>query len=48
MRGEPSGYLRTDAGAYRLIYRIEGDTLELTLIGKRNDTEAYWQFERLR
>lgn len=47
IRGEPSGYLRTDTGEYRLIYRIEDDALKLALIGKRNDAEVY-HFKRWR
>lgn len=45
MRGEPAGYQRADSGGYRLIYRVEGDVLKLTLVGKRNDAEVY---QRLR
>lgn len=45
MRGEPAGYQCADSGGYRLIYRVEGDVLKLTLVGKRNDAEVY---QRLR
>lgn len=48
LRGEPAGYLHADAGEYRLIYRVEGDALKLALVGKRNDSEVYRQFQRLR
>lgn len=48
LRGEPAGYLRADAGEYRLIYRMEGDALQLALVGKRNDSDIYRQFERRR
>ena len=48
MRGEPRGYLRADAGEYRLIYRIEGDALKLARVGKRNDAEVYHAFTRRR
>lgn len=48
LRGEPAGYLRADSGEYRLIYRVEDDALKLALVGKRNDSEIYRQFERLR
>ncbi|MFZ1640485.1 MAG: hypothetical protein WAV07_03415 [Candidatus Contendobacter sp.] len=45
MRGEPAGYQPADSGESRLIYRVEGDVLKLTLVGKRNDAEVY---QRLR
>ncbi len=35
MRGKASSYRRTDAGEYRVIYRVEGDTLMVVLVGKR-------------
>lgn len=39
--------LRADSGEYRIIYEIEGDTLCIILIGKRNDDEVYKQLDRL-
>ena len=32
--------LRVDSGEYRIIYRIEEDTVKIVIIGKRND-EVY-------
>lgn len=39
LRGYP--FLRNDAGEYRVIYDVQGDTLRLILVGKRNDGEVY-------
>ena len=41
LRGYP--FLRNDAGEYRIIYDVQGDTLRLILAGKRNDAEVYRQ-----
>ena len=43
---DPKGYRRADIGEYRIIYRVAGDTLEVLLIGKRNDDEVYHRFSR--
>ena len=43
LKGYPE-YKRVDVGEYRVIYRTEGDTLIIALIGKRND-EIYKQFK---
>jgi len=40
-------YYRTDFGEYRIIYQVVEETLELILIGKRNDDEVYKQLRRL-
>ena len=40
------GYRRADIGEYRTIYRVAGDTLEVPLVGKRNDDEVYRRFAR--
>jgi mRNA interferase RelE/StbE len=39
-------YLRADSGEYRIIYWISEETVNIDLIGKRNDDEVYKQFER--
>ena len=39
LRGYP--FLRSDVGEYRIIYDVQGDTLRLILVGKRNDAEVY-------
>lgn len=43
--GSPE-YRRVDIGEYRIIYRVEIDTVKIALIGKRNDDEAYKKFKR--
>jgi mRNA interferase RelE/StbE len=44
LKGYP--FKRTDAGEYRIIFRVEGDTLEIAAVGKRNDNEIYRIFYR--
>ncbi len=39
-------FLRSDVGEYRIIYRIEDDTVKISTIGKRNDDEVYKDHER--
>ncbi len=39
-------YRRVDVGEYRMIYRLEADTVYIALIGKRNDDEVYKKFGR--
>jgi len=46
MKGKAATFWRADTGEYRLIYRIEGDTLKLAVIGKRNDAAVYRRLER--
>ncbi len=45
LHGTPD-LLRVDAGEYRIIYRTDGDTLDVQLIGKRNDDEVYRRISR--
>ena len=40
-------YMRADSGEYRIIYRVESDTLKVILVGKRNDSEVYRQLGKL-
>jgi mRNA interferase RelE/StbE len=41
-------FYRVDFGEYRIIYQVVNDTtLDLILIGKRNDDEVYKQLKRL-
>jgi mRNA interferase RelE/StbE len=44
MHGYP--YRRVDAGEYRIIYEIDGDTVNVVLIGKRNGDEVYAKLKR--
>lgn len=41
-------YLRVDFGEYRIIYKIEKDTIKLTLIQLRNDDDVYKKVKRIR
>ena len=38
LKGYP--YRRADIGEYRIVYRVEGDVLKITVAGKRNDSES--------
>ena len=46
LKGCSGGHWRADIGEYRVIYRVAGDTLEIPLVGKRNDDEIYRRFAR--
>ena len=37
---------RMRSGEYRIIYAVDGDLLQVRLIGKRNDDEIYKALER--
>ena len=39
-------YRRVDIGEYRIVYRIEKDTVKIAVVGKRNDDEVYKTFQR--
>ena len=41
LKGYP--YHRQDVGEYRVIYYVDGDTLKIPIIGKRNDDDVYRQ-----
>jgi len=45
MKGKKE-YRRADCGEYRIIYRVDDDTLNVAAIGKRNDDEVYRKFFR--
>ena len=47
LKGYPLPLRRATAGEYRIIYRVEGDTLFVELVGKRNDDEVYRQLRRM-
>jgi mRNA interferase RelE/StbE len=40
-------YYRVDIGEYRVIYKIEEDTIYIVLVGQRNDDQVYKEFKRL-
>jgi mRNA interferase RelE/StbE len=46
LRGSVEGHRRADVGEYRIIYRVDGGTLVVSLIGKRNDDEVYKEMKR--
>ncbi len=39
-------FSRVDTGEYRIIFRIEGETLHVPVVGKRNDDEVYRRLKR--
>jgi mRNA interferase RelE/StbE len=45
LKGSP-GFRRVDIGEYRIIYRAEGQELQIAAIGRRNDDAIYKEFER--
>lgn len=47
LKGKMSTFRRIAVGEYRVIYRLEGDTLRVYLVGKRNDDDVYRRFERM-
>lgn len=46
LKGIQEETLRADVGEYRIIYRVAGDTLQVPLIGKRNDADVYRRLRR--
>jgi mRNA interferase RelE/StbE len=44
--GRPE-YRRADVGEYRIVYRIDEDTVKIAVVGKRNDSEVYKQSDRI-
>ena len=46
MKSGSREYRRADIGEYRIVYRVEDDTLYVAAIGKRNDDEVYRRFRR--
>lgn len=39
-------YFRKDVGEYRIVYRFDESILYIAVIGNRNDSAAYHEFER--
>ena len=39
-------YWRADIGEYRIVYRVEENTLKIALVDKRNDDEVYKKLKR--
>ena len=46
LKGRESVYRRADVGEYRIVYRVEGDTLRVYIVGRRNDSDVYRRLER--
>ena len=39
-------YRRVDVGEYRIVYDVQGDTLRVLVVGKRNDDAVYKALKR--
>jgi len=39
-------HFRKDVGEYRVIYRFDETTMFITVVGNRNDSAAYQEFDR--
>ena len=48
LQGATHGERRVDVGEYRIIYSIDGDTVEVLVIGKRNDDGVCKKWARIR
>lgn len=48
LKGAKRGERRVDVGEYRIIYCVVADTVEVLVIGKRNDDEVYKIWERMK
>ena len=44
LKGYP--FRRADIGEYRIVYRVEGDVLKISVVGKRNDSDVYRKLAR--
>ena len=47
LKGRASAYRRADVGEYRIVYRVEGDTLHIYIVGRRNDSDVYRRLKRV-
>ncbi len=47
LKGSKDRNRRVDIGEYRVVYRVENETLLVLVAGKRNDDEVYKLLERL-
>lgn len=41
-----AGYSRVDVGEYRIVFRVDGELMQVPMIGKRNDNDVYRRLER--
>ncbi|MDQ2989107.1 MAG: type II toxin-antitoxin system RelE/ParE family toxin [Pseudomonadota bacterium] len=46
MKGSSMGERRVTVGEYRIVYAVAGDSIEIVVIGKRNDDDAYRRWKR--
>jgi len=46
LKGKAAAYQRAEIGEYRIVYRVEGDTLQVFMIGKRGDSDVYRRLAR--
>ncbi|MGN8184617.1 type II toxin-antitoxin system RelE/ParE family toxin [Burkholderia sp. LS-044] len=46
LRGAPRGERRLDVGEYRVIYSFDDNSVEVLVVGKRNDGDVYSAWER--
>ena len=44
LRGYP--YRRVDVGEYRIVYRAQGEEMQIIVIGRRNDDDVYRKLAR--
>ena len=47
LKGSKDRNRRVDIGEYRAVYRVEGDSLLVLVVGKRNDDEVYKILDRM-
>ena len=47
IKGTNISLMRADVGEYRILYHVEGDSLVVPLIGRRNDEDVYKKMERM-
>jgi mRNA interferase RelE/StbE len=48
LRGATHGERRLDAGEYRIVYSFDDETVEIIVVGKRNDDAVYKLWERMK
>jgi mRNA interferase RelE/StbE len=46
LKGEAAAFWRADTSEYRIIYDVQGETLQIVLVGNRNDAEVYRRLRR--
>ena len=48
LRGGSRGERRIDVGEYRVIYAMDGELVEVLVVGKRNDDDVYKLWDRMK